>query len=75
MGSPRPPGEQGKGGGQNYSLSIYAYSEMTNHVYLVIDPGDNAESLSKFMKLVAERQTRYANKLEGRSGSLCAVSS
>ena len=55
---------------KGFGGKIYAYCLMTNHVHLVIDPGDDPESLSKLMKRVAGRQTRYANKFEGRSGSL-----
>ncbi len=43
---------------------------MTNHVHLIVDPGDNPESLSLLMKRVAGRQTRYVNKHEKRTGSL-----
>lgn len=43
---------------------------MTNHIHLVVDPGDKPESLSMLMKRVAGRQTRYVNRLEKRSGSL-----
>jgi putative transposase len=43
---------------------------MTNHVHLIVDPGRNPDSLALLMKRVAGRQTRYVNKLEGRSGSL-----
>ena len=43
---------------------------MTNHLHMVIDPCDNAESISLLMKRVAGRQTRYVNKLEQRTGSL-----
>ena len=49
---------------------LYAYCLMTNHVHLVIDPGDNPENLGLLMKRVAGRQTRYVNRLEKRSGSL-----
>ncbi|MFZ6028617.1 MAG: transposase [Chloroflexota bacterium] len=49
---------------------VYAYCLMTNHVHLVIDPGDQAENLGLLMKRVAGRQTRYVNKMEKRSGSL-----
>ena len=49
---------------------LYAYCLMTNHVHLVIDPGDNPENLALLMKRVAGRQTRYVNALERRSGSL-----
>jgi len=43
---------------------------MTNHVHLIIDPGDKPESLSLFMKRLAGRQTRFVNKQEKRTGSL-----
>jgi len=52
------------------SCKIYAYCLMTNHVHLVIDPGDKPENLGLLMKRLAGRQTRYVNRLEGRSGSL-----
>jgi putative transposase len=55
---------------KEFGCRIYAYCLMTNHVHLVIDPGGNPESLALLMKRVAGRQTRYVNKLEGRSGSL-----
>ena len=43
---------------------------MPNHVHLVIDPSGNPENLAKLMKRVAGRQTRCANRVEGRSGTL-----
>ena len=49
---------------------LYAYCLMTNHVHLVVDPGDDSESLARLMKKVAARQTRYVNRKEGRSGTL-----
>lgn len=49
---------------------VYAYCLMTNHVHLVIDPGDDPEHLGLLMKRLAGRQTRYVNALEKRSGSL-----
>ncbi len=55
---------------KQFGCKIYCYSLMTNHVHLIIDPGDNPESLSLLMKRVVGRQTRYANKREKRSGSL-----
>lgn len=55
---------------KEFGCRVYAYCLMTNHIHLVVDPGDDPESLSKFMKRVAGRQTRYVNRLEGRSGSL-----
>ncbi len=55
---------------KEFVCRVYAYCLMTNHVHLVVDPGNDPESISKLMKRVAGRQTRYVNKLEGRSGSL-----
>ncbi len=49
---------------------VYAYCLMTNHVHLIVDPGIRTENLGLLMKRLAGRQTRYVNKLEGRSGSL-----
>lgn len=49
---------------------LYGYCLMTNHVHLILDPGENEENLAKLMKRVAGRQTRYVNKLEKRTGTL-----
>ena len=49
---------------------VYAYCLMTNHVHLVIDPGDDPDNLGLLMKRIAGRQTRYVNKIEKRSGTL-----
>lgn len=49
---------------------VYAYCLMTNHVHLIVDPGENEKNLAQLIKRVAGRQTRYVNKLEKRSGSL-----
>jgi putative transposase len=49
---------------------VYSYCLMTNHVHLIIDPGENEENLGLLMKRLAGRQTRYVNKMEKRSGSL-----
>jgi len=51
---------------------VYAYCLMTNHVHLVVDPGPQAVGLALLMKRVAGRQTRYANRLEARTGTLWA---
>ncbi|SEA84777.1 putative transposase [Desulfuromusa kysingii] len=53
-----------------YNCKIYAFCQMTNHVHLIINPGDNPENLGRLMKRVAGRQTRYINCQEGRSGTL-----
>jgi putative transposase len=51
-------------------LRVYAYCLMTNHVHLLLSPGDTPASLGQLMKALAARMTRYRNKLEGRSGTL-----
>lgn len=53
-----------------YGCKLYAYCLMTNHVHLVIDPGEDPASLGFLMKRLAGRQTRYVNRLEGRTGTL-----
>jgi putative transposase len=51
-------------------VQVHAWCLMTNHVHLVLNPGENAGDLSRLMKRLAGRQTRLVNKLEGRSGTL-----
>jgi len=53
-----------------FACKIYAYCLMINHVHLLVEPGDNPESLSLLMKHVAGRQTRYINKLE-KQAAVC----
>ena len=43
---------------------------MTNHIHLIIDPGHEEGHLAQLMKRVSGRQTRYVNKMEGRTGCL-----
>jgi putative transposase len=51
-------------------VKVYAFCLMTNHVHLLLDPGETPEALAQLMKRVAARQTRYANRLQGRTGTL-----
>ncbi|PKA70760.1 putative transposase [Pseudomonas baetica] len=51
-------------------VKVYAFCLMTNHVHLLLAPGESAASLGQLMKSLAARMTRYRNKLEGRSGTL-----
>ena len=53
-----------------YGLKIYAFCLMTNHVHLLVRPSEEASGMAALMKRLAERQTRYRNKMEGRSGTL-----
>ena len=55
---------------QKLGCRVYAYCLMTNHVHLIVDPGEDARNLALLMKRVAGRQTRFTNKQEHRSGSL-----
>ena len=55
---------------ENLKCKVYAYCLMTNHIHLIIDPGDNVENLALFMKRISGRQTRYVNRMENRRGTL-----
>ena len=51
-------------------IKVFGYCLMTNHVHLLLAPNDDVNSISRLMKILAARQTRYVNKLEKRSGTL-----
>jgi len=53
-----------------FGVKVYAYCLMTNHVHLLLAPGDSVIGLGQLMKALAARATRYRNRLEGRSGTL-----
>jgi putative transposase len=53
-----------------FGVKVYAYCLMTNHVHLLLAPGESTSGLSQLMKALAARATRYRNRLEGRSGTL-----
>ena len=55
---------------EELGLAVYSYCLMTNHVHLIVDPLDQPENLSALMKKLSSKQTRYTNRLEGRSGTL-----
>jgi len=55
---------------EKLSCKVYVYCLMTNHVHLIIDPGEAPENLSRLMKRLAGRQTRLVNAVEARTGSL-----
>jgi len=52
------------------NIEVFGYCLMTNHVHLIMVPGDRVENISRLMRVVAARQTRRINKLESRSGTL-----
>lgn len=49
-------------------VKVYAWCLMTNHIHLILDPGNDTNSIALLMKRLAGRQTRYVNKHERRSG-------
>ena len=51
-------------------IKVYAWCLMTNHVHLIVEPGEDAKTLSELMKRLAGRQSALVNKLEKRTGSL-----
>lgn len=53
-----------------YGVKVYAYCLMTNHIHLVVEPPEEVAMLAKLMKRLAGRQTRYANRLQDRCGTL-----
>ena len=53
-----------------HGIRLYGYCLMTNHVHLLIAPGEDVTGVSSFMRMLAGRQTRYVNKLEARTGTL-----
>lgn len=55
---------------EELGIRLYAWCLMTNHIHLVLEPGDDARSISALMKRLAGRQSAYVNKLEKRTGSL-----
>ncbi len=53
-----------------YAIQVYGFCLMTNHVHLVLQPGEQVAGLGQLMKRLAGRQTRYMNRQEHRSGTL-----
>ncbi|MDZ4098125.1 MAG: transposase [Methylophilaceae bacterium] len=54
---------------QKYAGDIHAYVLMTNHVHLLITPGQ-PESISRLMQSVGRRYVQYINYTYKRSGTL-----
>lgn len=49
-----------------FSIQLYAWCLMTNHIHLILEPMNNAMDLSLLMKRINGRQSAYVNKLERR---------
>lgn len=54
---------------EKLQIRVYGYCLMTNHVHLVINPGNKAANLSVLMKQLAGRHTRRINRLKHRTGT------
>jgi len=55
---------------ETLELKVYAYCLMSNHVHLIIDPGERESSLSLAMKRLAGRHARRINLMHGWRGAL-----
>jgi REP element-mobilizing transposase RayT len=53
-----------------YGVKVYGFCLMTNHVHLILHPGESMSGLGQLMKRLAGRQTRLVNRQESRSGTL-----
>jgi len=51
-------------------VQVHAYCLMTNHVHVLLTPGEDVGSMGRLMKALAARMTRYRNRIERRSGTL-----
>ncbi|ANB02780.1 transposase [Ectothiorhodospira sp. BSL-9] len=51
-------------------VRVHAYCLMTNHVHLLLSPGDDVTSMGRLMKSLATKATRHRNRLDKRSGTL-----
>jgi len=52
-----------------YDCAVHAYVLMTNHVHLLVTPGDK-DSLPRMMQSLGRRYVRYVNRTHGRTGTL-----
>ena len=55
---------------ENLGCKVYAYCLMTDHIHLIVDPGEEGRNLGLLMKRISARQTRYVNRLQRRKGTL-----
>lgn len=55
---------------QDLAIRVHAYCLMTNHVHLIITPSGDVNAVSRLMRVLAARQTRYINKRLKRTGTL-----
>jgi putative transposase len=51
-------------------IKVYAFCLMSNHVHLIVQPGEAIAELGGLMKHLGGRQTRFVNRQAARSGTL-----
>jgi putative transposase len=51
-------------------IHVFGYCLMTNHVHLIVDPGDEVANLGNLMKRLAGRHTRRLNCIQQASGTV-----
>lgn len=56
-------------GARRYECEVHAYVLMTNHVHLLVTPGDE-EGLSRMMRHLGSRYVQYVNHIYRRNGRL-----
>lgn len=54
---------------EKLEINVYGYCLMTNHIHLIVNPGNDALNLGLLMKRLAGRHTRRINYLQGRTGT------
>src|SRR5688500_861666 len=54
---------------EKLGVQIHAYWRKTNHVHLIVDPGNDPTNHSLLMKRRAGRHTRRLNRLKRRTGT------
>jgi putative transposase len=53
-----------------YDVKVYGFCLMTNHVHLILQPGEAISGLGQLMKRLSGRQIRFVNRQESRTGTL-----
>lgn len=58
-----------QGRATSYGVSVHAYSLMTNHIHLLVTPGEE-DAVPRMMRHLEVRYVRYVNQRYRRSGTL-----
>jgi putative transposase len=51
-----------------YGVKVYGLCLVTNHVRLILQPGEAISGLGQLKKRLSGRQTRFVNRQESRTG-------